>query len=381
MKILQVIPYFTPSRGGDVNVCYNLSKQLVKHGHEVTVITTDFEFDEGYAQTLEKIGAKVIPFHCIANIKLFLISPGMKKWIKSNVRDFDMIHLHDLRSYQNNIVCSYAMKYEIPYVLHPHGSTPRILAKQGLKWLYDIAFGYRLLKDAGQVIAVSKEEANYDRQMGADERKISVIYNGVDIEHFKNAPSHGRFKQKYGIDGKLILYLGRIHKTKGIDFAIKAFSNIHTKIEQTTFVVAGADDGYKAKLENLVRELNLGERIKFVGALNENDKLSAYADADLFLYTVRYMGGVGIAPLEAILCDTPVIVTAECGEVIKEADCGYLVEYGDLVDLTQKMKGAIESPEAAMKMVERGKKYIMDNLTWDNVVNRIEDIYSKLTVS
>lgn len=67
MKILQLIPYFTPKRGGDVNVCYNLSKQLAKGGRDVTIITTDFEFDEIYAKSLEFLGIKVLSFHCIAN--------------------------------------------------------------------------------------------------------------------------------------------------------------------------------------------------------------------------------------------------------------------------------------------------------------------------
>jgi len=66
MRILQVIPYFTPKRGGDVNVVYNLSKQLVSRGHEVTVITTDFEFDEGYAKSLARV--RIIPFKVIVRI-------------------------------------------------------------------------------------------------------------------------------------------------------------------------------------------------------------------------------------------------------------------------------------------------------------------------
>ena len=62
MKILQVIPFFTPARGGSVMVPYKLSKELSKRGHDVTLITTDFEFDEEYAKTLEKEGVRVFPY-------------------------------------------------------------------------------------------------------------------------------------------------------------------------------------------------------------------------------------------------------------------------------------------------------------------------------
>ncbi len=112
-----------------------------------------------------------------------------------------------------------------------------------------------------------------------------------------------------------------------------------------------------------------------MGALSEENKLSAYLDSDLFIHTVKYMGGVGIAPLEAILCGTPVIVTDGCGEVIKKASCGYLVKYGDIDDLKEKMKYVLENQENAKELVERGKRYIMENLTWDKVVERVIEVY------
>jgi glycosyltransferase involved in cell wall biosynthesis len=375
MKILQVIPYFTPKRGGDVSVCYNLSKQLVKLGHEVTIITSDFEYDEQYTKSLEVTGVKVIPFHCVANIKLFLISLSMNKWLKKEIIAFDVIHMHDLRSYQSIIVHRYAKKYKIPYALQPHGSTPRIIEKRRLKWLFDVAFGYKILKDANRVISVSKEEAVYDQQMGVNDKKISVIYNGMDIESFKNLPEYGRFRREYGIAGKIILYLGRIHKSKGIDFLINAFSKLIKEMDDVVLVIAGSDDGYKEELEKLVEKSNLSDKVRFTGFVEEKDKLSAYVDADLFMHTVRYMGGVGLTPLEAILCDTPVIVTEECGEVVKEANCGYLVKYGDVNDLKQKMNRLIANPKEGAEMVARGKKYIKENLAWERVVREVEELY------
>lgn len=375
MKILQVIPYFTPKRGGDVNVVYNLSRQLVKSGHAVTIITTDFGFDEEYTKSLNKI--QVIQFKCIANIGLFLISPSMKKWLKKEIRNFDIVHTHDARSYQNILVHHYAKKYKIPYILQPHGSTPRVIAKRRLKWVYDVIFGYRIFKDADKVIAVSKEEAEYDKQMGANDEKISVVYNGMDIESFKKLPELGIFKKKYGIDGTMILYLGRIHKSKGIDFLINAFSKLIKEINEAVLVIAGSDDGYKAELEGLIKKLNLNDKIGFTGFVDENDKISAYVDADLFVHAVRYMGGVGLTPLEAILCNTPVIVTEECGEVIEETNCGYIVKYGAINDLKEKIKYVLKNPEEGEEMIGRGKKYINDTLTWDNVVEKVLKIYSE----
>jgi glycosyltransferase involved in cell wall biosynthesis len=375
MRILHVIPYLNPSRGGDVSVVHSLTKQLVDNGHQCCIITTDFEFDPKYAKSLEEIGVKIIPFHCIVNIKLFLISPSMKSWLKTNIINFDLIHMHDLRSYQNNVACVYAQKHNIPYVLQPHGSTPRVMGKIGLKWLYDMAFGYRLIKGASHVIAVSNEEAEYDRSMIGRNGTISVIYNGMDMGGVHNSVSQGDFKKKNNISGKMILYIGRLHKSKGIDYALQAFFALCYEIEGLIFVIAGADDGYKSTLENIVSKSEMGERVRFLGAISEKDKLSAYSDAVLFIHTVRYMGGVGIAPLEAILNDVPVIVTDECGEIIKATNIGYVVKYGDIDALKMKMKYILEYPKESQEMVAIGKRYIIDNLPWAKVVSKIERIY------
>jgi len=376
MNILQVIPYFTPKRGGDVNVVYNLSKGLKKMGHNVTIATTDFEFDGEYANSLE--GIDVIPFKCLVNVGLMLFSPGMKKWLKEEIGNFDIIHLHDFRSYQNNIVYRYSKKFSIPYVLQPHASTPRMVQKKRLKWLYDRFFGYDLMQGASVVIAVSDEESKHDIEMGANTRKLSVVYNGMDIEKYNDLPQNGEFKSKYGINDKIILYLGRIHKLKGIDFAIKAFSELVKEMDNIVFVIAGSDDGYKSELEKLIDELDLRNKVIFTGYVEEADKLSAYVDADLFVHTVLYMGGVGIAPFESILCNTPVIVTGGCGELIKEIKCGYLVKYGDVNELKEKMKYVFDHQNKAKQLVENGKNYIHENLAWDDVVGKIEKLYSEI---
>lgn len=375
MNILHVIPYFTPKRGGDVNVCYNLSKQLVKHSHKVTIVTTDFEFDEEYAKSLN--GIQVIPFKCNVNIGLFLISPSMKKWLKENIKNFDIVHLHDFRSYQNCIVHYYAKNFKIPYVLQAHGSLPRIIEKQKLKKLYDWIFGYKLLNEASKVIAVSKAEVEQYKQAGINGDKIVTVPNGIDIEGFKELQTYGNFREKYKIkEDHMILFLGRIHKRKGIDFLIKSFSDLRKDISGLVLVIIGSNDGYKVEVEKSIKTLNLGNIVKVIGYVDEKDKMSAYVDADVLVYPGIYEI-FGLVPFEAILCGTPVIVTDDCGcgELVREANCGYLVNYNDRDGLKEKMRLAIENQEEGKELVARGKKYINDTLAWDKIVERVLKSY------
>jgi glycosyltransferase involved in cell wall biosynthesis len=95
--------------------------------------------------------------------------------------------------------------------LQVHGSLPRIGAKQQLKWIYDVLFGYRLLRDASKVIALTRVEAEQYRRMGVPEEKIAIIPNGIDLSEYAELPPKGVFKKKFNIpeDRKIILYLGQ----------------------------------------------------------------------------------------------------------------------------------------------------------------------------
>lgn len=387
MKILQVTNSFKPAwgTGGITRVAYDISRNLVKRGHTITVFATEKglpkEVDIKRNSPVEVDGMEVYYFSNASGylaekaITIPYIAPFV---IRERLKEFDIIHLHDYRRMITPFIHHYARLYGIPYVIQPHTSVATYFQKEKLKKIFDKLFGYKIMSDASKVIAVSEEEAASLRQIGVDTAKISVIYNGMDIEPFENLAEPGSFKAENGINGKLILYLGRINETKGLDFAVKAFSELCKELNQVTFVIAGHDDGYKTELEKLVKHLNLGNKVRYTGSLNEEDKLSAYVDADLFVHTVKYMGGVGLAPLEAILSDTPVVVTSGCGEVIKKANCGYFVEYGDIAGLRGIMRRAIENPEEGKHMVERGKKYIYENLVGQRVIDKIEKVYSEV---
>lgn len=375
MRILQVISYFAPKRGGDVNICYNLSKELNKLGHDVTIITTDFEYDLDYAQSLENV--EVISFRRVANLGFFLYTPEMKKWLRSNISKYDIVHLHNFRSYQNNSVCRYAQKYRIPYVLQPHGSLPRIIEKQGLKRIYDVVWGSWILKDASKIVAVSRTEAEQFQQAGIPDEKIAVIPNGFNVMSFTDLPPVGQFREQYGIREKhIILYVGRIHKLKGLDFLIRAFHSFVQSWagDDVALVIVGPDDGYRSVLSDLVNRLGLSDRVRFVDYISPVGV--AYRDADVLVYPSVYEI-FGLVPFEALLCGTPVIVTDDCGcgELIEEAGCGYLVRYGDVAGLSETIWSALEHPDVNTKMVAAGRRYIEEHFAWERVVKQVEAMY------
>ena len=172
MKILQVTPFFSPLMGGAAEVPYQVSKELVKRGHQVTVYTSDYKLTRDYIDSAPSV--RVRPFKTWLSTASFYITPGMIKATSEEIRNFDVVHMNNYRTFQNIVFRHYAKKFGIPYILHAYGSAPRIISKQKLKLLYDKLWGYRILKDASRVIAAQLYEAGQYVGMGVDESKIKI---------------------------------------------------------------------------------------------------------------------------------------------------------------------------------------------------------------
>lgn len=375
MKILQVIPYFNPKRGGDVNICYNLSRHLAKRGYDVTILTTNFEFDEQFADSIKKENIKIISVHCVASLGLFLYTPSIKKWLKKNIRYYDIIHMHTYRAYQNIIIWKYARKYNIPYIVQAHGSLLTFFIKPLLKKLYDMIWGYKLLKDASKVIALTETEKEQYKEMGIDEEKIEIVPNGIDLSEYEDLPERGKFRKKYEIkDGeKIVLYLGRLHKIKGLDLLVEAFADLTKKIDNIRLVIVGPDDGFLSILKSQIEKLGINEKVLLTGPLYGKDKLEVYVDADVYVLPSRYETFPNTV-LEAFACETPVIVTDRCGisNIVNEGGC--VIEY-DKNQLKEAIVRILNDSQLRITYGKKGKKLVEEKYDWNKIAGRIEKIY------
>jgi len=393
VRLLQIVASFVPaSFGGTQSFCYSLSRELVKKGHEVTVYATDANFgsrleDVDGAKYVD--GIKVYYFKNLNNLMAYkykmALPLGMGSTVIKEIGDYDVIHLHNFRNYQNIVMHRYAVRHGIPYVLDTHGSLPRIHGGKGFKWLlrclFDIIFGNGILRDASKVIAETGVGVAEYKELNIDQDKIALISPPLPTDEFAELPPRGLFRQKYGIGEKpVIMFLGRIHWIKGLDFLTKSFHELTKVNDDAVLAIVGPDDGYQATLEELITKLGITGRVLFTGFLGGEEKLSALVDADMVIQTSLYEQGAW-APFEAVLCNTPIIVSSNsgAGEDVKKIDAGYLVEYGNKLELNNMIQNVLNDPAEVRAKTQKAKEYIKANLSMASGVEKYREVYAEIT--
>jgi len=385
MRILEVVPVFSASFGGPVTAVRSISKELARN-NEVTIYTTsalDQRRDlKNRPFKIRSEGYQVVYFPRILTISGFNISPSMAQAIREELNEYDIVHLHSFRHFQDIIVHRYAREYDVPYVLQTHGSVPRIVAKQRLKWLYDKFFGYKLLRDSSKVVALTRTEAQQYRNVGVPDKKISIIPNGVDLSAYADLPQNGDFKAKYGIsrDRTIILYLGRLHRIKGIDLLLAAYKKLVEEMRTNALlVIAGPDDGYLNTLKSLINQLKLEHNVLLTGPLYDRNKLEAYVDAEVYILPSRYEI-FGNTILEAYACSKPVIASdvQSISDIVLNGKTGLLFKAGDVQELVRTLAFVITHPEEAGKMGREGHEFLKDTFLIENISRSLETLYQEV---
>lgn len=387
MRILQVSNFFKPfwETGGVTKVGYELSCNLVKIGHEVTVYTTDGYNPEFQIEVNEPVDVDGIRVYYFKNLfkniirKANLTFPYYLPFVlRKEIREFDIIHIHEHRTLSAAIVHYYAKKHGIPYVLQSHGSVLPFFQKNTLKKIFDWFFGNNLLNDAARLIALTETEANQYIQMGVDDSKIVTIPNGINTEEFRDLPFKGEFKKRYSINAeeKIILYLGRINKIKGIDLLIDAYSELVPELSDTRLVIVGPNGDYSVELKEQIMGLGIDEKVLFTGPLYERNKLEAYVDADVYVLPSRYETFPNTV-IEAASYGTPVIITDRCGITdMVEGKLGLVVKF-DKKQLSESIFNLLFNEKNSFKTGRQSRESIINECDWENIVQHVESLYKK----
>jgi glycosyltransferase involved in cell wall biosynthesis len=381
LRILFVTPYFYPATffGGPVSVAFDVGRELTKRGHEVVVYTSDAKDLNNRLGTHNEIEG--IDVHYFRNLSMFLvkqsklfITPSMFETMASELKSFDIVHVHEYTTYQNIIVHKLAKKYDVPYVLQAHGSLPK-KGRQARKWLFNVFFGSSLLRDASRVIALSDTEAEQYKIAGVPTEKIVTVPNGIDLSQYSILPPKGSFKKKFDIkdDERMLLYLGRIHESKGLDILAYAFRNVLKKLPNLRLVVVGPDDGYLSTFSSLISDLSIDKQVTLTGFVKQEDKLAALNESEVFV--TPCFSGFPITFLEAILMSCPIITTStELNWIHNNVGC---VVKRSSVDIAYAIVKILQD-SCFSNFLRRNCKSVIENYDISKTTSKFEELYQSL---
>ncbi len=210
---------------------------------------------------------------------------------------------------------------------------------------------------AGRAAAVIADSEYSKRAIVArlkvPEAKITVIPVALG-EQFKPQPLSDGVRQRYGIDGRYLLYLGNFKPHKNLPRLLQAYAALPAPLQQThRLVLAGGDRERRHEFERLADRLNIGGRVRFPGFIDEADLPALYGGCSLFVLP-SLEEGFGLPALEAMACGAPVAATnhAAVPEVVGEA--ATLFDPEDIVAMTKAMNGILSRGDDSENMRQRG---------------------------
>lgn len=248
------------------------------------------------------------------------------------------------------------------------------------------------LSNVSRVIAVSEAVARSLRAQNIfDDDKIRVVANGVDLHRFARARAEfeseskdcERTSQNFGATGRVLRVgmVGELSEVKGQEEFVRAAALVAERFgDGVEFVIAGEDasrsGGYRARVESLIAELNLNERVSLLGRRDDIERV--FASLDVFVSASR-SEAFGMAMAEAAACGVPVVATATEGarEIVEEGLTGQLVPVGDVRALAASILSLLEDQELRHSLGVRALETARRRFGLERMVEATERVYAE----
>ncbi|MCW4044228.1 MAG: glycosyltransferase family 4 protein [Candidatus Bathyarchaeota archaeon] len=232
-------------------------------------------------------------------------------------------------------------------------------------------------KNATLVATISKHSLEkIQKHYQVDTAKVRIIPNGVDPEKFKPTHDPAAAKRQFKLDNKpVVLFVGSLIPRKGLPFLIKAAKKIVKQEASTHFVIVGSGP-LKSQLTTSLNEASLLGNFTFLSGLTEEALTAVYNCADVFALP-SIQEGQGIVLLEAQATAKPVVAFDVGGvnEAMVNGETGLLVKRGSSDELADALLRLLQDGRLREKMGANGRRFVMDNFTWNVCAERMLAVY------
>jgi phosphatidylinositol alpha-1,6-mannosyltransferase len=368
-------------------VYYNLSKAQALRGHDVHVIARRYPREpvqeENEGVHVHRIAA---PY-----------SLGAMAMIRelANSHSPTIIHTHSTSGF---FLTATKRLVQAPIVSHVHGTTysvatPAVLTfgKMMLgysRWRVTTSFMREraLWSRANRIAAVSTSiRSDLTSRYGVRDERIRVVYNGVNTNLFRPIDDP-QFPEKLVIQGKkVVLYVGHFSPRKGLPFLIRAMRTVTSEVKDSVLVCVGGvppwlpKSDYWGYLTLLIEQNDLKNKVVLVDRV-PNEKLPDYYSISSVFVLPSFYEAFPKVLIEAMACGKPVVTSRMGGtrDSTEDGVNGFLVNYGDPVDLANAIVKVLQDEQLAARMGRSGRERVSRDFTWEAVARRIDAIYEEV---
>jgi glycosyltransferase involved in cell wall biosynthesis len=399
MRILNVTETYAPffEFGGPPVKVRALSEGLARRGHQVNVLTADWGLEKKLHHKSEaelqaarwdrspfgwrhaENGVQSIYVPSWLRYRAVSWNPAVKRYCRARLQNFEVIHIFGIYDLFGPAVASVARARQIPYVIEPIGMFVPIVRNVLLKRMYHFALGNSLFAGASAIVATSDQEIQELAAAGVPREKIVLRRNGVAVPFAW--PERGLFRASLDIpqNARLVLFLGRISQKKSPELLLEAFARLPQQLDERPLVLAFAgpsESGLEHSLQAQAARLGIAARVKFSGALYDENKWAAYRDADVFVLPSQNEN-FGNTAAESIAAGTPVIVTEQCGIAPLLKDTAGLVVPHEVAALSSAMQTLLTDAQLHAHLTA-GCPEVTARLDWEQPTADMASLYSTL---
>jgi glycosyltransferase involved in cell wall biosynthesis len=381
---LSVLHFFHAIRaelGGPARAIVDLCSALAARGHRATLATSD---DRDVPASWPRDGLKPgVPSVVLLPDKKSdgrSLGAASKAILASQIAQHQALHIHGVWEWSNQQAARLARRAGTPYFLSVRGMLDDWSMAQGAlkKRVFLALTGRRTLEQAAAVHLTAQFELDQARKHFPRGRGV-VVPNLTDLAPYQNLPGPGPARARFPFlaDGTpTLLFLSRIHVKKGLDPLLRAAAMLKRAGVPFKLVIAGTgDDAHTSAMQGLARELGLAEVVHFVGLVVNQEKVSLYESADLFVLPTS-QENFGFVFIEALACGTPVVTTKGVDIWPElESSGGATITSADPAELSGVLQRLLAQRDALPAMGARGREWVFRELTPDRVLDRFELLY------
>ena len=263
--------------------------------------------------------------------------------------------------------------FQIKTVLQIHSTVGDYPYSNIMEWIARNIFS---LSD--KILVFTKEDMKNMQQL-VPEDKVEIFPNAVSVNSFQRKENTFRKDQSIPEDAKIILFVARFIKEKGVYDLIEAIPLVARDHKNVYFLFAG-EGPEKTRMETICREKGLESTVRFPGHLQSDRLIDAYSCADIFVLPTYHGEGMPMAVLEALAAGLP-IVSTPCGaipDIIKDGVNGFLIEPHAPEQISEKLGLLLRREDIKKRIEDANLQLARSEYDREIVLRKLEKLYSSL---